>query len=72
MSMIHCDGCSRLIDTDADPGAYDSAHDLWMCETCREPWEREDVQEDDRPVSNHEMSLDEFADDPRRGQGEKR
>lgn len=39
MSMIRCDTCASLIDTDENPDAYCGEFDVWSCEACasREP-----------------------------------
>lgn len=39
MSMIRCDKCSNLIDTDEQPDTYDTESDQWVCEPCREKTE---------------------------------
>ena len=36
MSMIRCDTCSRLIDTDEHPDTHDSESDQWVCHPCRD------------------------------------
>ena len=39
MSMMRCDGCSKLIDTDDDPDCFDS-EGHGFCEPCRDRhWE---------------------------------
>lgn len=34
MSMIRCDTCASLIDTDENPDAYCGESDSWSCEAC--------------------------------------
>ena len=36
MSLLTCDSCGNLIDTDDHPEAYDEERDMWTCERCRE------------------------------------
>lgn len=44
MSMMRCDGCGRMVDTDEDPESV-SYTDIWgtpcLCEQCREEDEDE-------------------------------
>lgn len=35
MSMIRCDQCSALIDTDENPETHCAESDQWICEKCR-------------------------------------
>ena len=47
MSMIHCQGCALLIDSDADPACFveDDPYDREVvCEGCREDVVREDIK----------------------------
>ena len=34
MSILRCDGCGELIDTDAHPEAFDEVSELWFCWDC--------------------------------------
>lgn len=34
MSVLRCDSCGRLIDTDDHPEAYDEKQDVWLCASC--------------------------------------
>lgn len=36
MSMIRCDECDRIFDSDDDPGCFDEDGDRVICEPCRE------------------------------------
>ena len=36
MSLSRCDGCDRIIDTDADPECYYHTENQCLCEWCRE------------------------------------
>ena len=36
MSVLKCDYCGDLIDTDDDVEAYDEKRDKWACEYCRQ------------------------------------
>jgi hypothetical protein len=36
MSVLRCDRCPNLIDTDEEPEAYIA--DRWLCEPCREQY----------------------------------
>ena len=34
MSLLKCDSCGTLIDTDEHPEAYDEKADKWWCHLC--------------------------------------
>ncbi len=34
MSMMHCQGCDRLVDTDYEVGEYFEQVNLWLCDQC--------------------------------------
>jgi len=34
MSLLKCDNCGALIDTDDEPEAYDGRADKWWCWSC--------------------------------------
>ena len=42
MSIIRCDQCGALIDTDYDVEAYSERLDRWYCVACRDEQEDED------------------------------
>ncbi len=39
MSMLLCDNCEGLIDTDEHPEAYDERADKWWCWSCYPDYE---------------------------------
>jgi len=39
MSMIRCDQCSGLIDTDEHPETHEAESDQWICWRCRDKTE---------------------------------
>ena len=41
MSILCCDDCGRLIDTDDDPESYFETLDKWLCVGCREELDEE-------------------------------
>ena len=45
MSMLRCDDCSRLIDTDADVESCIAKLDKWLCYVCREELSEEDLED---------------------------
>ena len=49
MSLLKCDSCGCLIDTDYFPYAYQEIIDKWLCDDCHSEWWPD--QEDDRPKS---------------------
>ena len=49
MSLIKCDNCGAVIDTDYCPHAYQERLDKWLCDDCHSEWWAD--QEDDRPKS---------------------
>lgn len=36
MSILRCDDCSAIIDTDEDMEAYNEEQDKWLCPACRD------------------------------------
>lgn len=47
MSIIRCENCSKLIDTDDRPDTYYENLDMWLCDECYPHFERDDVEEYD-------------------------
>ncbi len=45
MSILRCDDCSDLIDTDADVESYIEKLDKWLCWSCQEDLSEEDLEE---------------------------
>ncbi|MCK5444702.1 MAG: hypothetical protein KAI73_03710 [Rhodospirillaceae bacterium] len=45
MSMLSCDKCGELIDTDDDVLAYNELLDKWHCQDCRHEMEAESPPE---------------------------
>lgn len=43
MSMIYCQGCGFLIDSDEDPGCFDEKAIRVLCEICRD--EQDEINE---------------------------
>lgn len=46
MSLLKCDFCGSLINTDDCPHAYNETLDKWLCDLCHSEWF--DDQEDER------------------------
>ena len=36
MSLLRCDNCDHVIDTDNEPEAFDEVANRWFCRPCRE------------------------------------
>ena len=45
MSIMRCDDCGDLIDTDADVESYDEKKDSWLCHLCRNDEDESDATE---------------------------
>lgn len=45
MSMLSCERCDALIDTDNKPEAYVEKINMWLCEICRD-----DIAEQNMPL----------------------
>jgi len=51
MSLLKCDSCGALIDTDDHPEAYDEKQDAWLCKNCGNwgIWTMEEFEREMRP-----------------------
>lgn len=46
MSIIRCENCSKLIDSDDRPDTYYENLDMWLCDECYPYFEKDDVPEE--------------------------